>query len=125
MAARGDVRRAALALALAGSVDAAASAPPPPASPRPDLEEKCLSGHGEDGQRWTEASYRACREILEATQPAGLTGGRTIAESDFMAYALWQAEIRSTYRYTKADIATDRALPPGDPRKYFLDRKAE
>jgi hypothetical protein len=101
---------------FAGGAPAAANA----SQSAVDHEEKCLGT-----QRWTEDNYRACRTVLEAMQPAGLVGGRTLAESDFISAAPWQAEIRSTYRYTKADIAADRALPPGDPHKYFLDRKAE
>jgi hypothetical protein len=127
MASRKGDRRRALATALILASSAAAAQPagkPPPAdalpTPQVDRETRCL-----ETQHWTEQSYRACREILEANMPAAVTGGRTIPESDFIQYAPWQAEIRSTYAYTRADIAADRALPPGDPHKYFLDRKAE
>ncbi|MDB5691173.1 MAG: serine protease, trypsin family protein [Alphaproteobacteria bacterium] len=144
MSRRGDLRRAlrpapawrrlpaALvpALILSGSAGAAppaANAPQAPASQSPPLDhdEKCLDASSQAGQRWTEESYRACREVLEADPVVGMAGGRTLAETQFNFYSPWQAEIRSTYAYTKADIAADRALPPGDPRKYFLDRKAQ
>jgi hypothetical protein len=107
-------------LILAGVAPAAAN-PPQSAAPLSfeDME-KC-----EQTRRWTEDSYRACREALEANPIVGISGGRTLAESEFHFYGPWQAEIRSTYRYTKADIAADRKLRPGDPHKYFLDRKAE
>ena len=38
--------------------------------------------------------------------------------------APWQAEIYSTYVYTKEDVAQDVALAPGDPAKLYLDQKA-
>lgn len=56
---------------------------------------------------------------------ASVLGGHVLRVNEFALHAPWQAEIRSTYVYTAADIAADRKLRPGDPGKYYLDRKAD
>jgi hypothetical protein len=52
---------------------------------------------------------------------AGVSGGVVVPEP--ATYAPWQAEIRSTYVYTAADIANDTKLPVSSPDKFYLREK--
>jgi hypothetical protein len=61
---------------------------------------------------------RVCHDV-----GVGAVGGFTLSREGFERDAPWQAEIYSTYRYTAADIAADKAKPASATDKYYLDRK--
>lgn len=59
---------------------------------------------------------------FERLHPVGVSGGTIVPE--LATYAPWQAEIRSTYAYTLADVAKDSRLPATSPKKFYLAAKA-
>ena len=125
-----------LALSLVPLVGAAAAAAAPPVGADRDAPPVTGAAQGSQDVEKSPRCYdsdqpdptrpgKMIRICVVRPRPAMVVGGRTLKPATVRVFAPWQAEIRSTYVYTPADVAEDRALADSDARKVYLEDKPD